>query len=303
VRTTGCSIIDAPSDLGLRRTGVDGLPDALRTAGLLEGLRDVRHAGRVPIPPYVAVRDTSAGVLNPDGIRTVSLDLAERVTSTLDLGRFPIILGGDCSILLGIAVALRRRGRFGLFFIDGHADLYSPQSEPNGEVASMELAIVTGREPAVLADLEGRRPLVQEEDVVVFGIRDAESAAEHGSPDVRQTAMHVFDLADLRQLGPATAARQGLAALESSGAEGFWIHLDADVLNDDVMPAVDYRMPDGLWPEELTETLAVVLASPFAVGMDITIYNPALDTPERNAARLLAGAVNTAFARQPSAGF
>ena len=291
-----CSIIDAPSDLGLRRTGVDGLPDALREAGLLEGLPDVRYAGRLPVPPYVPLRDTSTAVLNPDGIRTFSLRLAERVAFTLDLGRFPLVLGGDCSILLGTALALRRRGRFGLFFLDGHADFYSPASEPNGEVASMELAVVTGREPAALADLEGRRPLVREEDVVVFGVRDAESAAAYGSPDVRRTAMHVFDLTEVRRLGAATAARQGLAALEASGVEGFWVHLDADVLHDDVMPAVDYRMPDGLWPEELTEALAVVLASPLAVGIEVTIYNPTFDNAERSAARALARAVTAAFA-------
>jgi arginase len=296
----GCSIIEAPSDLGLRRTGVDGLPDALRAAGLLEGFLDVRHTGRLTVPPYLARRDRSTGVLNADGIRTFSFQLADRVGATFDLGRFPVVLGGDCSVLLGAALALRRRGRYGLFFIDGHADFYSPESEPNGEVASMDLAVVTGREPAALADLEGRRPLVREEDVVVFGFRDAESAAEYGSPDIRQTAMHVFELADLRRLGSVAAARSGLATLEASGLEGFWIHLDADVLNDEVMPAVDYRMPDGLWPDELTDALAVALASPLAVGMEVTIYNPALDNAERTAARVLARTITAAFAAAAS---
>jgi arginase len=297
IRSNACSIIDAPSDLGLRRTGVDGLPDALRSAGILEGVPDVRSGGYVPVPPYVPLRDASTAVLNPDGIRTFSLRLAERVAFTLDLGRFPLVLGGDCSILLGTSLALRRRGRFGLFFLDGHSDFYSPESEPNGEVASMELAVATGREPAALADLDGRRPLVREEDVVVFGFRDAESAAEYGSPDVRQTAMHVFDLAEVRRRGAAAAARKGLAALEASGLDGFWVHLDADVLNDEVMPAVDYRMPDGLWPEELSEALGVALASPLAVGMEVTIYNPTFDDAERSAARTLARAVATAFSR------
>lgn len=291
-----CSIIDAPSDLGLRRTGVDGLPDALRGAGLLEGLPEARYAGRVPVPDYVPLRDASSGVLNTDGIRTFSLRLAERVAFSLDLGRFPLVLGGDCSIVLGTALALRRRGRFGLFFVDGHADFYSPGSEPNGEVASMDLAVVTGREPAVLADLEGRRPLVQEEDVVVFAIRDAEASAASGSPDVRHTAMQVFELSDVRRRGAAVVAREGLAVLEANGVEGFWIHLDADVLNDDVMPAVDYRMPDGLWPAELTAALAVMLTSPLAVGMEVTIYNPTFDDAERSAARALARAVTDAFA-------
>jgi arginase len=291
-----CSIIDAPSDLGLRRTGVAGLPEALRAAGLLEGLPDVRYAGALSVPPYAPLRDVPTGVLNPDGIRTFSLSLAERVAFTLDLGRFPVVLGGDCSILIGAALALRRRGRFGLFFLDGHADFYSPEAEPNGEVASMDLAVVTGREPALLADLGGLRPLVREEDVVAFGFRDAESAVEYGSPNVGQTAIHVFDLAQVRHLGPAAAARQGLEALEMNGVEGFWIHLDADVLNDGVMPAVDYRMPDGLWPEELSDALAVLLRSPLAVGMEVTIYNPSFDDVERSAARALAGAITFAFA-------
>ena len=160
----------------------------------------------------------------------------------------------------------------------------------------MELALVTGRGPAALADLEGRNPLVRQEDVVVFGFRDAESAAQYGCPNVRETPMHVLELADVRRLGAATAAREGVVRLEASGAEGFWIHLDADVLSDDVMPSVDYRMPDGLWPEELTDALAVMLASPLAIGMDVTIYNPSLDTADRTAARTLARVVTAAFA-------
>lgn len=49
----------------------------------------------------------------------------------LDAGDVPIVLGGDCSILLGNLLALRRRGRHGLLFIDGHADFYQPEAEPN----------------------------------------------------------------------------------------------------------------------------------------------------------------------------
>jgi arginase len=296
MQVRNCSIIDAPSDLGLRPTGVNGLPDALRAAGLLDGIPGIQYSGRLFVSPNVPVRDPFSGVMNAEGIRAFSLTLADRTQHLLGQGTFPLVLGGDCSILVGTMLALRRIGRFGLFFIDGHADFYSPQAEPNGEVASMELAIVTGRDPDTLADLERRRPLVREEDVVVFGYRDTESAADHGSPNVRDTGMHVLDLNDVRRLGAAAAARQGLAAILASGLDGFWIHVDADVLNDDVMPAVDYRMPGGLWPAELTETLEVVLASPLATGMDLTIYNPDLDDSQHSAGRTLAAAITRAFA-------
>ena len=292
-----CSVIDAPSDLGLRHTGVDGLPDALRAAGLLEGLPHARYAGSVPAPAYSPLRDQATGIHNVDAIAGYSRRLAERVAFTLDLGRFPLVLGGDCSIVLGAVLALRRRGRFGLFFIDGHADSYPAETELNGEVASMDLAVATGRELPALADLDGLRPLVLEQDVAVFGVRDVEDEVADGAPDVHGTAMHVYDLAEVRRLGAAEAARQGRAALQTGGAEGYWIHLDADVLNGEVMPAVDYVQPDGLWPAELTDALAVTLASPLAVGMDVTIYNPSFDDAERSAARTLAQAITTAFAR------
>jgi arginase family enzyme len=71
---------------------------------------------------------------------------------------------------------VQRRGRHGLLFLDGHADFYQPEAVPNGEAASMELALGTGRGPIIVTDLEGRRPLVRDEDVVVFGRRDAEVA-------------------------------------------------------------------------------------------------------------------------------
>jgi arginase len=295
------SIIDAPSDLGLRPTGVDQLPDALRAAGLLDCLPGARSGGRVPVPRYSPVRDAATGVLNPDGISAFSVLLADRIGPDLEIGHFPIVLGGDCSILLGSALALRRRGRFGLFFIDGHADFYSPDSEPSGELASMELGVVTGREPAALADLAGLRPLVQEQDVVVIGYRDAEAAHREGSPDVKETEMHVLDLAEVRRLGPAVAARQGLLALEANQLDEFWIHLDADVLHDQVMPAVDYRMPDGLWEGELAEALSTLLASPLAAGLEVTIYNPALDDEDRSAAHTLVRTICDAFSSPAAA--
>jgi arginase len=290
-----CSVIDAPSDLGLRPTGVRGLPQALREAGLLEGLPDARYDGIVPVPAYSPRRRRTA-VLNTEGIRAFSSTLAEHVEFALNQHRFPLVLGGDCSILLGIALALRRRGRFGLFFVDGHADFYSPESEPNGELASMELAAVTGGAPEELADLEGLRPLIREKDVVALGIRDLKEAEEYRSPDIRQSSIKLFDLDRVRESGARAAAAEGLALLEQSGVAGFWIHLDADVLNDEVMPAVDYRMPGGLWPEELVEILQVVLLSPLAVGMDVTIYNPSLDDQERAAARVLARSIAEGFA-------
>ena len=96
--------------------------------------------------------------------------LAEKVTEVFRQDKLPIVLGGDCSNVIGCMLALRRMGRYGLFFIDGHSDFYQAEAEPKGEVASMDLAIVSGRGPNILTDIDGLHPLVRDEDVVVFAM-------------------------------------------------------------------------------------------------------------------------------------
>jgi arginase len=164
----------------------------------------------VRVPPHDPRRDPDTLLLNPSAIRDFSQRLADSLDDVLDSGRFPVVLGGDCNILIGDMLALRRRGRYGLFFLDGHADFYQPEASPTGAVSDMDLAIVTGYGPAELSDIEGRRPLVREEDVVVFGYRDAEEAAQYCSQDVRDTTMHVYDLSAVQALGAEDAAAQGI---------------------------------------------------------------------------------------------
>lgn len=270
------SVIEAPSNLGLKPTGVETLPEALKNAGLIEGLQ-AKYAGRVEAPPYNSERDKSTLLLNPHSIKAFSVHLAEKVAQVRSKDRFPVVLGGDCSLLIGCMLALRRSGKYGLFFIDGHADFYQPQVEPNGEVASMELALVSGRGPDILTDLDGLKPLVQDENIVAFGYRDTEEQQAHGSQHIRETEIHTFDLAQVRALGSATATQQALERLQKNRLDGFWIHLDADVLDDTLMPAVDYRLPGGLQWAELSAVLRTLMASGQAVGITITIFNPRLD--------------------------
>jgi arginase len=273
------TIIEAPSILGLRPTGVQHLPEALKAAGLMSELR-AEYGGRVSPLSYSSERDKLTLLLNPDSIRAFSLQLADTVAFVLHKKRFPLVLGGDCSILIGNLLALRRLGTYGLFFIDGHADFYQPEVSPTGEVADMDLAIVSGRGPNVLTNIDGLKPLVRDQDIVVFGYRDAEQAASYGSQDVRDTNMRVFDLPSVRKFDTiAAAASQAVDILANNELlDGFWIHIDVDVLDDSIMPAVDYRLGGGgLSFSELSELLKILVASDRAVGMDITIFNPLLD--------------------------
>jgi arginase len=287
----GYAIIEAPSVLGLFPGGVERLPGALLGAGLADAL-GARRAGVVTPPPYDPMRDSITGLLNPTGLRDYAHLLADATGEVLDGGEVPLVLGGDCSILLGNLLALSRRGRYGLLFIDGHADFYQPEAEPNGEAASMDLALATGRGPGVVADLEGRGPLVLDEDVVVFGRRDAEEAERAGSQRIEDTAIAVVDLPMVRDRGAQGAAHDAVERLRRSELAGFWIHLDCDVLDDAVMPAVDYRLPGGLSWNELETVIRVAIESGDALGLEVTIFNPALDTDGAIARALVARLVS-----------
>jgi arginase len=284
-------VIEAPSILGLKPTGVERLPDALKDANLLEQL-GAEYAERIEAPPYNPERDKTTLLLNPQAIRSYSLNLAEAVTSALLKNKFPLVLGGDCSILIGNLLALRRLGKYGLFFIDGHADFYQPEASITGEVADMDLAIVSGRGPDVLTNIDGLKPLVQDKNIVLFGYRDAKEAASYGSQDVRESDIYALDFEEAKRLGIFKAASNALDKLLHEELEGIWIHLDVDVLDDAVMPAVDYRMmKGGLSFTELGELLKVLLKSGQVVGMDITIFNPSLDKDGSIARKLVSSLV------------
>ncbi len=281
------AVVQAPSSLGLRAAGVERLGDALLEHGLARALGAV-HATTVTPPTASGVRDPESGVLNGPEVAAYALALANAIGEVLDGNDVPLVLGGDCSVLLGGALALRRRGRAGLLFLDGHADFYQPSAEASGEAASMDLALATGHGPPAVGDLEGRSPLVRAGDAVIVGFRDAEEQARDGCQPLPSELL-ALDLRAVRAAGASAAAERVLAHLAREGApDQFWVHIDADILDDTVMPAVDYRQPGGLSPDELATLLAAAMATGRVAGVEVTIYNPLLD-PDGIAGAVLTG--------------
>jgi arginase len=300
---TDFTIVEAPSNLGLKPDTVEHLAGALLDAGLARRLDARRHA-RLAVPPYDPRRDPATGLLNAPRIRDFSVMLADIVGPLVARGSFPVVLGGDCSILLGNLLALRRSGRrHGLLFLDGHADFYQPEASETGEVADMDLALGTGRGPAILSDIEGLRPLVRDADVAVLGPRDAAQARAYGSQPLPPT-IFAQDLDQVRRVGADEAARSAIQHLcrprTDGELDGFWIHLDVDVLEDAIMPAVGYRLPDGLSWRELETILDAAMRSGRARGINITIFEPKRDRTG-GIARQLVDSLARGLVRSPDA--
>jgi arginase len=295
------AIVEAPSALGHvpEHLGVERAPEVLLRAGLADGLA-ARRAGRVPAEGYSPVRDSETKIMNPRQLSGYSSRLADAVAAVLDAGEFPVVLGGDCSILLGTMLALRRRGRYGLLYIDGDADFYQPEVNPlSGAASASDLAFATGRGPAIVCDIEGRRPLVRDDDVAVFACRDAADRERRGCQPLPADLL-VVDRDRIRQLGAAAAAGEAVAFLtRADGPEGFWVHLDADAFDETLMHAVDDPRPDGLMWDDVAAALGVATATGRAVGLQVAIYNPDIDADGSNG-RGLATTVRKALTAEPA---
>jgi arginase len=277
------AILDAPSNLGLRpptATSVPGCskaPGALRDHGLVARL-GARDAGCLT-PPRFDPGDwrPGDGVSQAAEIARYSTKLADRILAMVNQGEFPLILGGDCSVVLGSALAMRRLGeerggRIGLVYIDAHSDFRHPGNAPVvGAAAGEALALVTGRGQAELAGMEQRRPSVRDRDVVVVGMRQTDEYRM----DLQAGGFSVRTAPDVRAQGAARSAQwiQG----QLGECIGYWVHLDVDVLDPSVMPAVDAPTPGGIAYPELEQLLRGLVGRAECLGIEVTVFDPDFD--------------------------
>jgi arginase len=129
-------------------------------------------------------------------------------------------------------------------------------------------------------------PLVRAEDLVVIGRRDDADAPWYGQEQLRAGPMLDLPHPAIRQRGIAEIARLALERVTQSGIDAFWIHVDADVLDPTVVPAVDSPEPDGLSLDQLSNLVTLLGRHAGAIGLDLTIYDPQLDPARSSAARL-----------------
>jgi arginase len=213
-------------------------------------------------------------------IRAVRAEVAE----ALGAGAFPLVLGGDCPVLLGCLGGFGVDSSPGLLFIDGHEDAWPPAASTTGEAADMELGFALGMTVSGLpGDPVREIPRLDPDAVVAIGPRDGGELAAAGVPSIR-------DLVEV--IGPETAsaapeevADQAASRLAQWGP--WWLHVDLDVLSTESLPAVDYPQPGGVGWDALTRLSQRALSRPDAMGMTVTIFNPDLDPDGSAASRIV----------------
>jgi len=287
------AVVGAPSSIGIRPYD-DGTvrqlhraPQVLRELGLIGRLGAVDHGDIIP-PKYLDISRPGMRPRNEAGVVRYSHALAQAVADAATDGAFVLVLGGDCSILLGCLLGARALDdpRIGLVYIDAHADFATPEESVTGSVAAMAPSFAVGRGDSPLARLAGEVPLVSGRDCVLIGRRDEAEGDIYGQAALR--ASEILDIPDAaaKERGPADTARLTLERLARMGVRRFWIHVDADVLDPSVLPAVDSPTPNGMSLDDLIQLLVPLVNDPGAVGLELTIYDPKLD-PDRSSAKAL----------------
>ena len=276
----GIALLGAPTSIGIspysdggaRR--LDLTPRALRQAGVVERLAATDHGDVVQEAPYRDLDRPDGRIRNEQDVAEYSSLLAARVADLAAAGRFVVILGGDCTILLGALAGLRRRvSAPGLVYVDAHADFASLEESPSGSACSMNLALAVGRHRD--GPIARTGPFVEPERVVHVGRRD-EDDREYGSAALMASRVADFPARAVRERG-ARAIGEEILGCVTADADAFWVHLDVDVLDPGLMPAVDSPLPGGLSVDEVCELLGPVVADPKAAGLQVTIYDPTLD--------------------------
>lgn len=284
------ALVSAPSNLGLRppeRGGVPGTakaPEALREAGLhrLMLARGAVDAGVILPGRYVDDdgRRAPGTLRNQAAIVDHARRLAHRLVEIRNAGDAPLVLGGDCSLVVAAGLATAVTGGGGLVHVDGHTDFRHPgNSAAIGSLAGEDLAAAIGRHLPAIADIDGLAPYFPPASTAHVGCRyddvyaDEAGAAIGGLLTADEVVLH----------GGARAAARVRAV---DGLErGYWIQVDVDVLDPRHMPAVDSPDPGGLDPDDLVALLQGL--APFAWGAAVTVLDPDLD-PDGTATALVA---------------
>jgi arginase len=281
------SIVLAPSNLGLSPVGSSQqgtwrAPQTLLQAGLAQAL-DAAEVISLDRPTYQFEAQPGTRIRNGISIRAFSLQLSAKVADILRRGRFPVVIGGDCSVLLGGLYGSRLVGGRGLVHVDGHDDFYHPGNYDTarrlGAVAGMDLALASGRgEDLLTAWPQVGKPLAADADIVQIGQRDGRLSG---------TGITQWTVQQVLKDGIDVTALAVLARLESRGLDQSRLHVDLDVLDETVMPAVDSPGSPGFDYAQLSALLRALCASGHIAGADFAIYDPERDPGTRHAKPLV----------------
>jgi len=288
------SLLGVPLYTLARYHGMGAAVKVLRSLGIAETLKQgsvsFTDLSDVPLLEF----STDSG---PSNMRNFSyfLDSSAAImdrASKVPRGDFVFCLGGECGLALGTLAALRSRfrGMPGLLWLDAHGDFNTPETTRSGFVGGIPLAFVCGRGPKFPPSIENLRPLVKEENVVHFGSRDLDPLEAKA---VESSSIKLHSAVSLHKEGLERTLEREAAYLEDS-ADWIICHLDVDVIDPSIIPAVSFPTNGGLSLNEVNTIVKTLLKTGKLKVFNLAAYEPTRDI-SYSAGRTIVGLVSEIF--------
>ena len=277
-------LIGVPIDLGAGRRGVDMGPSAIRYAHLQNKLEELGYAIEdkgnieVPIQELCAITDPKLKYL--DCILPMGRRIAGAVATSMQAGRFPLVLGGDHSLSVGSIRGAAKQKKLGVIWVDAHADFNTPETTPSGNIHGMPLAALCGLgDPRLVSLWDETPPVLDPLRVAVIGARDLDQGEKR---NLREAGVMVQSMEQIDRLGMVAALEKAIERV-SRDVDGIYLSFDMDALDPRHAPGVGTPVNGGLTFREAHLACEVVAETGRLIGMDLVEVNPILDVQNQTA--------------------
>jgi arginase len=280
------SLIGAPTDIGAGARGASMGPEALRVAGIVPTLEghglSVADRGNLvgPANPWLP---PVGGYRHLEQVVQWNRAVHEAVYVELQLGRLPILLGGDHCLGIGsisaVARHCRERGKkLRVLWLDAHADFNTSALTPSGNVHGMPVACLCGFGPQALIEIGGTVPAISPKVVRQIGIRSVDAGEKRF---VHEQGLEVFDMRYIDETGMRQAMELSLATLDAN--THLHVSFDVDFLDPEIAPGVGTTVPGGPTYREAQLCMEMIADTGKLASLDVMELNPALDVRNKTA--------------------
>lgn len=277
-------VIGVPIDLGADRRGVDMGPSAIRYAHLHNKLEElgytVQDEGNIEVPIAEMCSITNPKLKYIDCIIPVSRRVAGAVATSVQGGRFPLVLGGDHSLSIGSVRGAARNKKLGVIWLDAHADFNTAETTPSGNIHGMSLAILAGQgDPSLVQLWDEPTPVIDPHRIAIVGARDLDTGEK---VNLQNAGAMVMGMEQVDRYGMVAVMEKAIEHV-SRDVDGIWLSLDLDALDPQHAPGVGTPVPAGLTQRETHLACELIAETKKLIGMDLVEVNPILDVQNHTA--------------------
>jgi arginase len=283
---TQISLVGAPTDIGAGMRGASMGPEALRVAHLRRTLEShglqVQDRGNLTGPSNPWLPPTN-GYRHLDEVVAWNQSLHDAVYAELQLGRLPIVLGGDHCLGVGSISAVARHCRdtgkqLRVLWLDAHADFNTNSLTPSGNIHGMPVACLCGFGPQALIEIGGQVPAISAKWVRQIGIRSVDQGEKRF---VHEQGLEVFDMRFIDEMGMRATMELALSGMDDN--THLHVSFDVDFLDPAIAPGVGTTVPGGPSYREAQLCMEMIADTGRMASMDVMELNPALDERNRTA--------------------